>query len=151
MVYFFTSDWTMEDLTGKNIQPVDELLTTRQLQDLLQVNRVTIYRMLKEGRLEGFKVGGQWRFSRHMIQQWLGEKRAVRDSRTSPEIPGRAAELQLPSSSCVQAIQDIFAEALGVGAVITAQTNFQGRKPSEIFDPRASGASATDSRNARGL
>ncbi len=120
MVYFFTNDWTMEDLAGKSIQPVDDLLTTKQLQDLLQVDRVTIYRMLKDGRLEGFKVGGQWRFSRQAIQQWLGKKQAVRGPLTSPEIPGRADDLQLPSSSCMQAIQDIFAEALGIGAVITA-------------------------------
>ncbi|MGD8518216.1 MAG: helix-turn-helix domain-containing protein, partial [Anaerolineae bacterium] len=53
----------------------DALLTTRQLQELLQVDRITIYRMLDDGRLEGFKVGGQWRFSRQAIDQWLEERR----------------------------------------------------------------------------
>ncbi len=50
---------------------VDDLLTTKQLRDLLQVDRITIYRMLYDGRLHGFKVGGQWRFSRQEIEAWL--------------------------------------------------------------------------------
>lgn len=100
---------------------MDDLLTTKQLQELLQVDRVTIYRMLKEGRLEGFKVGGQWRFSRQAIQGWLQEKQATLDHVVSPpHTAASSAEPQLLSSSCLQAIQDIFAEALGVGAVITS-------------------------------
>lgn len=36
---------------------MDSLLTARQLQDLLRVDRITIYRMLKDGRIQGFKDG----------------------------------------------------------------------------------------------
>ena len=53
---------------------MDALLTVRHLQDLLQVDRITIYRMLDDGRLRGFKVGGQWRFSRQAIEGWLHER-----------------------------------------------------------------------------
>jgi excisionase family DNA binding protein len=100
---------------------LDTLLTTRQLQALLQVDRITIYRMLNDGRLQGFKVGGQWRFPRRAIERWLREQSADLDV---PEPPRTAADLQ-PSAealplSCIQAIQDIFAEALGVGTVTTA-------------------------------
>lgn len=99
---------------------MEDLLTTKQLQEMLQVDRVTIYRMLKEGRLEGFKVGGQWRFSRQAIQQWLKEKQATLDHVVSPGAPGVDPEPRLLSLSCLQAIQDIFAEAVGVGAVTTS-------------------------------
>jgi excisionase family DNA binding protein len=99
---------------------IDTLLTTRQLQDLLQVDRITIYRMLNDGRLQGFKVGGQWRFSRQAIERWLREQQASLDV---PHSPRKADNLQpspeaLPMS-CIQAIQEIFAEALGVGTVTT--------------------------------
>lgn len=98
----------------------DTLLTARQLQDLLQVDRITIYRMLNDGRLQGFKVGGQWRFSREDIERWLQEQQASLGVHGAPS----AARDTQPSSeslplSCVQAIQGIFAEALGVGAVTT--------------------------------
>jgi excisionase family DNA binding protein len=118
MVHFFTSNYRRGNSPG-DIQAVEDLLTTKQLQDLLQVDRVTIYRMLKEGRLAGFKVGGQWRFSRQTILQWLHEKQVAQEQVASSEMPGLATAPQLLSSSCMQAILDIFAEALGVGSVIT--------------------------------
>ena len=88
---------------------MDDLLTTKQLQELLQVDRITIYRMLGDGRLRGFKVGGQWRFSRHEIEGWLQEQVTLGDVRQSP-----SGILPL---SCVNAIQGICAEALDVAAV----------------------------------
>jgi len=100
---------------------VDALLTTRQLQQLLQVDRITIYRMLADGRLKGIKVGGQWRFPRQEIERWLQERRGSAESGR----PTSGADTAAPSPqalplSCVRAIQDIFAEALGVGSITTA-------------------------------
>jgi len=99
---------------------MSDLLTTRQLQELLQVDRITIYRMLNDGRLSGFKVGGQWRFSRQEIEKWLQEQRATQ---AMPDMSGKTDELT-PSThvlplSCVQALQSFFAEALEVAAVTT--------------------------------
>jgi excisionase family DNA binding protein len=101
-------------------QEMDELLTTRQVQELLQVDRVTIYRMLNDGRLQGFKVGGQWRFSRQGLDRWLQEQQAV------SQAAGIGRPAQGPDSSgpdlalsCMQPIQDILADALQVGAVVT--------------------------------
>ena len=100
---------------------MDDLLTTRQLQDLLRVDRITIYRMLNDGRLSGFKVGGQWRFSRTEIEVWLQEQQSR---------AGRAAGLGLPADgplpfsqtlplSCIRAIQVVCAEAMGIALVTT--------------------------------
>ncbi len=100
---------------------MDTLLTTKQLQDLLQVDRVTIYRMLGDGRLRGFKVGGQWRFSRREIEAWLQGQQVGWEA---AEPPQAGAELR-PSPetlplACIQAIQSVFAEALGLGTITTA-------------------------------
>ena len=102
-------------------QPVDDLLTTRQLQDLLRVDRITVYRMLKDGRLRGFKVGGQWRFSQRAIETWLEEQQAGLG-----RMPALALSIvdPLPSShvlpmTCVQAIQTVCAEALEIAVVTT--------------------------------
>jgi excisionase family DNA binding protein len=99
----------------------DMLLTTRQLQELIQVDRVTIYRMLKDGCLQGFKVGGQWRFSRRAIERWLQEQQARLAVAEDPPgvLDARQPTAQSLPLSCIQAIQDIFAEALGIGAVTT--------------------------------
>ena len=102
-------------------QPVDDLLTTKQLQALLRVDRITIYRMLNDGRLHGFKVGGQWRFPGREIEAWLQEQQAGLGRTRAFSLPpaNSAPSSQLLPMHCVQAIQSIYAEALGIAAVTT--------------------------------
>lgn len=97
---------------------MSELLTTRELQNLLKVDRITIYRMLEQGRIPGFKVGGQWRFSRREIEEWL---EAQRDALTlTGDVAAAPASAPVPLPlRCVQNVQDVFAEALGVAAITT--------------------------------
>ncbi|MBC8331661.1 MAG: PocR ligand-binding domain-containing protein [Anaerolineae bacterium] len=88
-------------------------MTTKQVQELLQVDRTTIYRMINDGRLTGVKVGQQWRFARTEIQTILeGESTSGKANQpdVTPEI--------LPTH-CVQVIQDVFAEVAEVGAITT--------------------------------
>jgi excisionase family DNA binding protein len=100
---------------------VDDLLTTRQLQDLLRVDRITIYRMLKDGRLRGFKVGGQWRFSRREIEGWVLEQQSRAGWATghtgSGDDPLQFSQI-LPLS-CTHAIQEVCAEAMGIALATT--------------------------------
>jgi len=109
------------------------LLTTRQLQELLRVDRVTIYRMLSDGRLRGFKVGGQWRFSRAEIEAWLQQQRAALEVTEvpPPTEEGLTTSQTLPLS-CIQAIQELVAESLGV-SIIT--TDLQGQPLTKPGNP----------------
>lgn len=103
------------------VRSVDDLLTTKQLQELLQVDRITIYRMLNDHRLQGFKVGGQWRFSRREIETWLQEQQNRLEIESMPPPPGGTiapSPKSLPLS-CIQTIQDVCAEALDIAAVTT--------------------------------
>ena len=103
---------------------MDDLLTTRQLQGLLRVDRITIYRMLKDGRLRGFKVGGQWRFSKIEVETWLQEQQSKANWASGT---ARPADSPLPFSqmlplSCMRAIQAVCAEAMDI-ALVTTDTN----------------------------
>lgn len=102
---------------------MDDLLTTRQLMDLLQLDRTTIYRMLNNGRLPGLRVGGQWRFSRQSIEALMqgtnlaasaGEKTLV--EKTPEPVSPNTDVLPL---HCLQPIQEVFAQTAGIGAVTT--------------------------------
>ena len=64
----------------------DKLLTTRELVDMLQLDRVTIYKMVKDGELPSLRVGGQWRFSEEAIGSWLRRRRGKR-SPNRPQLP----------------------------------------------------------------
>jgi excisionase family DNA binding protein len=46
------------------------ILTVSELSEYLHVHRTTIYRMLREGNLPGFRIGSDWRFNLDAIEQW---------------------------------------------------------------------------------
>ncbi len=94
---------------------MDDLLTTKQVQEYLQVDRTTIYRMLNDGRLTGVKVGHQWRFPRSQITAVLKEVMVL----SKDEQPSITPEI-LPIH-CIQVIQDVFADIAGVGSVTTTK------------------------------
>lgn len=101
----------------------DKLLTTRELEERLQLDRVTIYRMVKDGELPAMRVGGQWRFSSDAIDAWLraqsGEP-AVRS--VSINVASDLDSLPLVDLvpiATLQTIQNQFAELVGVAAFIT--------------------------------
>ena len=48
----------------------EEVFTIKELSDHLRVHPTTIYRLLRQGRLPGFRVGSNWRFNRTAIEQW---------------------------------------------------------------------------------
>jgi excisionase family DNA binding protein len=48
----------------------DEIFTIKELSEHLRVHPTTIYRLLRQGRLPGFRVGSNWRFNRAAIEEW---------------------------------------------------------------------------------
>jgi excisionase family DNA binding protein len=54
--------------------PSDQIFTIKELSEHLRVHPTTIYRLLRQGRLPGFRVGSNWRFSREAIEQWEREQ-----------------------------------------------------------------------------
>jgi excisionase family DNA binding protein len=101
-----------------------DLLTTRQVQDLLSVDRTTIYRMVQGGEIPAIRVGKQWRFPRPEIERWL-RSRVAAGGGVAPSAGGSAPAGATPSLadllplSTLQPIQDVFAEMLGVMIVVT--------------------------------
>jgi len=97
------------------------MLTTRDLQQLLHVDRSTIYRMADAGQLPAIKVGRQWRFPADRINRWL-EDRDMRPLEQAPkrdiELSGNSWRALLPPEY-ITSIGDLFGEMLGVMVVVT--------------------------------
>lgn len=118
-----------------------EMLTAKDMQDLLQVDRSTIYRMAEAGQLPAVKVGKQWRFPGDLVESWLKHQ-------TAPTLPGNAAlpafgnlpGLPIPTDDfastlpldCVQLIQDAFAQALGIMLIVT---DLAGQPITQVSNP----------------
>lgn len=52
----------------------DEILTIREVAELLKINEKTAYKLASAGKIPGFKVGGSWRFDRQEIASWIKRK-----------------------------------------------------------------------------
>lgn len=52
----------------------DEILTIREVAELLKINEKTAYKLASAGKIPGFKVGGSWRFERQEIANWIKRK-----------------------------------------------------------------------------
>lgn len=108
-----------------------DLLTTRQVQEILRVDRTTIYRMVEGGQLPGIRVGKQWRFAQVDLERWL-QRQSAQPSSVGVTQPAPAhaqpqplapipvsAHADLLPMPYVQMLQDAFADALGVTLVVT--------------------------------
>lgn len=51
--------------------PGDELLTTRELMDYLQISRTKVWEMVNKKGLPAFKLGGDYRYRRAEVDAWL--------------------------------------------------------------------------------
>ncbi len=125
-----------------------EMLTAKDVQELLQVDRSTVYRMAETGKLPSIKVGKQWRFPAVQIQDWMSTQMGaplpltpstsiIQQSMPAPTVNGEAGNLaSLLPLSCVQLIQDSHADLLGVMLVITDMDGnpiTQPSKPCGLF------------------
>lgn len=46
-------------------------MTVKELSDYLRLDRMTIYKMLKERTIPASRIGHQWRFFREDIDRWI--------------------------------------------------------------------------------
>ncbi len=95
-----------------------DLLTTRQVQDLLKVDRITVYRMLQDGRLKGVKIGQQWRFHSEEVERMLRINLPVSVSAENTD-----DDKNFPTH-CVQTIQDLFADISQISAVVVDMSGY---------------------------
>lgn len=52
----------------------DDILTIREVAEMLKLTEKTAYRLVSDGEIPGFKVGGSWRFSRKELEKWVTEQ-----------------------------------------------------------------------------
>jgi excisionase family DNA binding protein len=104
---------------------MDDLFTTRQIQNILKVDRITIYRMLQDRRLKGIKVGAQWRFTRQEVDRLLGGETFDEDLPQAEINPG------FPTH-CVQTIQNLFSSVSQVSSMVV---DAQGEPLTQVSNP----------------
>ncbi len=109
-----------------------ELLTTRQVQALLHVDRTTIYRLVASGQLPAIRVGKQWRFTGAAVESWLQQNVASVAAGLAAAKDDAPPFLAHVSSAGVQQLQDVAAELLSVMLVVTDMQGCPVTAPSNV-------------------
>lgn len=52
-------------------------LSVNQVAERFGVTVSTVYRLVQQSKLPGFKVGGQWRFSEELLDSWVANQITV--------------------------------------------------------------------------
>ncbi|MDO8957421.1 MAG: helix-turn-helix domain-containing protein [Deltaproteobacteria bacterium] len=53
-----------------------EIPRPREAADYLNIHLRTIYRLVKNGKIPGRKIGGSWRFKRDVLDEWVSGRGA---------------------------------------------------------------------------
>lgn len=51
-----------------------EIMTAKDLADYLGFSKNWVYRQVEAGEIPGTRLGGNWRFKKSVIDEWLGDK-----------------------------------------------------------------------------
>lgn len=89
------------------------LLTALEVQQLLHIDRSTVYRMAEDGRLPAIKVGRSWRFPADRIEAMLGTD--------APEVPEPRLAM-IPAGSDATRDHTVHGSSDGVGAAAAASS-----------------------------
>ena len=52
----------------------DEILTIDEVAAYLKAGKRTVYRLAASGQIPAFKLGGNWRFRRGELDQWIANR-----------------------------------------------------------------------------
>lgn len=124
------------------------MLTAQQVQDLLDVDASTVYRMAGDGRLPAIRIGRQWRFPAEEIEALLVPRGNSAGSRqvgppTSPRPASHVVPAAIPlphepgedaplPTGLATAVLEAVAPALGVTMVVT---DLSGRPLTPLVNP----------------
>ncbi len=60
-----------ESMKRNGAKPQEQIMTLREVAKYLGLHAMTVYKLTREGRMPAAKIGGQWRFKRDVLDEWL--------------------------------------------------------------------------------
>jgi excisionase family DNA binding protein len=56
---------------------MSDLMTTKEAAEYLKLNYMTVYKLSQRGRIPASKIGGNWRFRKDLLDDWLAKQAMV--------------------------------------------------------------------------
>ncbi len=56
---------------------MSDLMTVKEVAEYLKLNYMTVYKLAQKGRIPASKIGGNWRFKKELLDQWIAKQSIV--------------------------------------------------------------------------
>jgi len=63
---------------------MEKLVTAKELSQFLKLSESTIYKLVSNGEIPGFKIGDSWRFELEEIRKLIQESKSIAKRRRNP-------------------------------------------------------------------
>lgn len=77
---------------NENREHVRDILTAQEVADYLKVSKPTVYKLARAGEIPAVRLGGTWRFSRSLLDEWLDGQMRGNVEGDSPSSEGTGAD-----------------------------------------------------------
>jgi len=65
----------MDFLYSNEVKDMDKkVVTVKEVAGYLNLHIMTIYKLVREGKIPAFKVGGRWRFKKKLLDEWIDKE-----------------------------------------------------------------------------
>ena len=63
---------------------MEKLMTAKELSQFLKLSESTIYKLVSNGEIPGFKIGDSWRFELEEIRKLIQESKSIAKRQRNP-------------------------------------------------------------------
>ena len=56
---------------------MSDLMTVKEVAEYLKLNYMTVYKLAQKGRIPASKIGGNWRFKKELLDEWIAKQSTV--------------------------------------------------------------------------
>jgi len=111
---------------------MEKLMSIKELAEYLNMNKMTVYKLAREGKLPAFKVASEWRFRRDLVDKWLmGQLKSKAESGISAGMKKDRSDYRILVVDDEAELREFFKQALKEYIVETAS---DGYKALEIIE-----------------
>ncbi len=56
---------------------MSDLMTVKEVAEYLKLNYMTVYKLAQKGKIPASKIGGNWRFKKELLDEWIAKQSTV--------------------------------------------------------------------------
>ena len=121
---------------------MEQLMKVDEVAEILQIHEKTVKKWLREGKIQGIKLGKSWRIEKEELKEYLNKKKTMKMSKVKKELKKRVANLEKGTKFSVKGLlEDLWSKVpnpTGLGSWFINEVKNDNIKKVKIEDKDSS-------------